>query len=156
MESYKYQSVSSVDLVILSMYTTNMSSAYLAALFLSVSQNYNLPTQLLSALCYVESTHKVSAYHMDDGNSPSLGICQVKLGTARLLGFRGTEEQLMAPEVNIEYAGKYLNKQLSRYNQDVHKAVSAYNAGTWMTNDKGETKNRKYVAKVFKALQERR
>lgn len=133
-----------------------MSSAYLAALFLSVSHNYNLPPQLLSALCYVESTHKINAYHMDDGNSPSLGICQVKLGTARLLGFRGTEEQLMDPEVNIEYAGKYLSKQLRRYAQDVHKAVSAYNSGTWMTNDRGETKNLKYVAKVFKALQERR
>lgn len=133
-----------------------MDTVYLAALFLSVSQNYNLPPQLLSSLCYVESTHRVNAFHMDDGNSPSLGVCQIKLGTARLLGFKGTQERLMVPEINILYSGKYLHKQLRRYNQDLHKAIAAYNSGTWLVNEKGETKNRQYVQKVLKAWEEGR
>ncbi len=93
---------------------------------------------------------------MDDGGSPSLGICQIKLETARLMGFKGDQKQLMDPQVNITYSALYLHKQLLRYHQDVHKAVSAYNAGTWSMNLQGQTKNLSYVNKVLKTWEGRR
>ncbi len=122
----------------------------LAALFLTVSQTYNLPPGLLSALCYVESGHDVRALHLDDNGSPSIGVCQVKLSTARLLGFKGSESDLRDPKLNVRVAGQYLSYQLLRYNRNVHKAVSAYNAGTWTVNAQGHTRNVKYVNKVLR------
>lgn len=116
----------------------------LTLLFLTMSSQYHLPPGLLSALCYVESKHNVSAVHHDDGNSDSLGVCQIKYETAKWLGFKGTKKQLMEPKYNVKYAAKYLSYQLNRY-RNVNRAVIAYNIG----NAKGLT-NTKYQARVFK------
>lgn len=104
----------------------------------------SLPKGLLESLCYVESTWRVNAIHKDDGNSNSVGICQVKLSTARYLGFKGTEKDLMLPENNIKYAAKYLSKNITRYT-DITKGIVAYNRG----NAKGLTST-KYSTKVIK------
>jgi soluble lytic murein transglycosylase-like protein len=98
--------------------------------FLITSSQYNLPKGLLPALCYIESAHNIKAIHHDDGNGDSLGICQIKLETARTVGFKGTAKQLMDPKTNIHYAGKYLAKQLVRYDGSIKKAVIAYNQGS--------------------------
>lgn len=128
----------------------------LALIFMSVSQSLSLPPGLLSSLCYVESHHKVQAVNLNDGGSASVGVCQIKPATARVLGFRGSDTLLSRPNVNVYYAGLYLKYQLDRYNGDVEKGVSAYNAGTHRVNAKGETKNRKYVHKVLVAWEEGR
>lgn len=116
----------------------------LSSLFIAFSLQYDLPPGLLSALCYVESTHNISAVNPDDGKSASLGICQVKLKTAKWMGFKGTEADLMKPENNIKYAAAYLKYQLVRYD-NLPKAVIAYNLG----NAKGLTTSA-YQRKVFK------
>lgn len=110
---------------------------------MSVSIQYQLPNGLLSSLCYVESNHK-NVISYNDGKTNSYGICQIKYETAKHLGFKGTELDLMKPENNIKYAGKYLKHQLTRYNGDVKKAVIAYNRG----NAKDLTST-KYQIKVF-------
>lgn len=102
----------------------------LTAIFLSATMQFNLPPALLDSLCFVESKHEVTAIHHDDGGSDSLGVCQVKLETARWLGFQGTEQQLMNPKVNAYYAAKYLSRNLKRYNGQVEKSVIAYNRGS--------------------------
>ena len=101
----------------------------LTAFFLAASIQYNLPSGLLESLCYVESKHNITAVHEDDGGSDSLGVCQVKIETAQLMGFEGTEVELMDPKVNIFIAAAYLSHQLHRYG-DVTKAVIAYNRGS--------------------------
>jgi soluble lytic murein transglycosylase-like protein len=101
----------------------------LTALFITFSAQYQLPPNLLSSLCWVESKHKIQAVHHDDGGEDSLGVCQVKLSTAKWLGFKGTANQLMNPEVNIKYSAKYLSKQIHRYKGNIKKAVTAYNRG---------------------------
>lgn len=123
-------------------------------MFAITSSSFSLPTGLLSALCYVESGHHVSAYLANDGGTPSHGICQIKLETARLMGFRGTAAKLKQPRVNIYYAGKYLAYQMARYHHDARKAISAYNAGTFKINKRGLICNRKYVGKVLVAWAE--
>lgn len=123
----------------------------LALLFLATSQNFNLPPGLLSAICWVESHHNSAAINAHDGGSASHGICQIKLETAALLGFKGTEEELTRPKTNIHYAGKYIKWQLDRYQGNIPKAVAAYNAGTYRENSQGQIMNRKYVGKVFDA-----
>lgn len=116
----------------------------LMAIFTAVTVQYGLPNNLLASLCYVESKHSVNAIHHDDGGADSLGICQIKLNTARDLGFRGTAKQLMEPKYNIKYAGKYLQKQMRRYHGQVNKAVIAYNQG-----HAGQLTTTRYQVKVF-------
>lgn len=116
----------------------------LMALFTATTLQLGLPPNLLSSLCYVESTYDITAVHHDDGGTNSLGVCQIKLKTAKWLGFKGNELELMKPEVNIYYSGKYLAYQLRRYKGNITKAVIAYNFG----NAKNLTSS-KYQRKVF-------
>lgn len=97
-------------------------------IFAVASKNFSLPENLLSSLCYVESNHDISAVHHDDGNSDSLGVCQVKLSTARWMGYKGTSKQLMDPTINIYYAAKYLSYQIKRYHSTT-RGIIAYNIG---------------------------
>jgi len=97
--------------------------------------------QLLSSVCYVESHHNINARVLHDGGSPSYGACQVKLATARALGYVGREGGLMEPSLNSYYAAKYLAQQKRRYGTWT-KAVSAFNCGH-------ACGNKKYVRKVL-------
>lgn len=113
----------------------------LTALFISTSQEFELPDGLLSAICYVESTHDASKVHYNDGHSDSYGVCQIKLETAQFMGFEGEAEDLMDPEINMYYAAAYLRHQINRYG-NIQKAVIAYNkgkAGTLVTSRYQET-----------------
>lgn len=102
----------------------------LALIFESLTKEFKLPDGLLSSICYIESHHNPNAVHHDDGRSDSLGLCQIKLETAKWLGFKGTKQQLMNPKTNAYYAGKYLKRNISRYQGDVTKAIIAYNQGS--------------------------
>lgn len=119
-------------------------SNVLIALFAAATSHYDLPPGLLNSICYVESEHNIHAVHKNDGVGDSLGACQIKLKTARFMGFKGTANDLMNPRNNVFYAAKYLKYQLKRY-KSVDLAVIAYNRG----NAKGLTTSR-YQAKVFK------
>lgn len=118
-----------------------MSTVILTLLFATTSAQFKLPENLLSSLCWVESKHKVDAIHKDDGTTNSVGICQIKLKTAKWMGFKGTEKQLMDPKTNIYYAAKYLAYQHSRY-KSINKAIIAYNIGNAknLTSTKYSTK----------------
>lgn len=120
-------------------------SILLSNIFLLASMQYGLPDGLLSSLCYVESHHNITAVHKDDGKGNSVGICQIKLPTAKMLGFRGTEKQLMDPQVNIEYAAKYLRHQIDRYHGNIKYGIISYNTGS-----RKSLTTSKYYAKVYK------
>lgn len=113
----------------------------------------NVSSQLLSAVCYVETTHR-NVNNWQDGDSPSYGPCQIKLDTAKMLGFKGPIFKLFEPAVSIHYAAKYLAKQLDNNEQNWVLAVAAYNAGTVKYNRRGELVNKDYVSKVFTAIAE--
>jgi len=111
----------------------------------SAASVYDIPFPLLKAICFVESSLESKAYNKYDGNSPSYGLCQIKGSTARSLGFKGPYVKLFNSYINAGYAAKYLRYQLDRYNQDVLRAVSAYNRGSAPL----PIRNRKYVKKVM-------
>jgi soluble lytic murein transglycosylase-like protein len=118
----------------------------LALYFILTTSNLDLPQDLLASICYVESKYKSNAVHHDDGNSDSLGVCQIKLGTAKMLGFKGVKNELINnPGINILYSGLYLKKQLKRYHGDTKKAIAAYNSGTY----RNSKTNMKYYKKVY-------
>jgi soluble lytic murein transglycosylase-like protein len=122
----------------------------LMTLFSANTKEFNLPVGVLAATCFIESSYNVKAIHHDDGGENSVGVCQVKLSTAKWLGFKGTEKQLMKPEINVYYAAKYLKHQLKRYKGDVARALTAYNRG----NAIGLTRSA-YSDKVLKHLKEK-
>lgn len=97
---------------------------------------------LISSVCYVESGHRPNAINHADNGSPSYGVCQIKLATARMLGFIGKPSDLMRPETNILYAAKYLRKQSKRYRY-LRDIVSSYNAGRAIQG------NQRYVNRVL-------
>ena len=125
-------------------------------MFLALSTVYNLPPGLNSAVCWVESSHRVNVVHRDDGGHNSVGICQIQLPTARFLGFKGSEADLYQTDTNLRLSSAYLRYQLLRYRGDVGKAISAYNMGHYKLNAQGIVANKSYVDKVMKARKERR
>lgn len=114
-------------------------------MFVIIAHSQGLPKGLLESVCWVESKYNVEAIHKDDGKGNSVGICQVKLATAQWLGFKGTEKELMEPATNAYYSAKYLKHQLLVYNNDIPRAITAYNRG----NAKGLTHSA-YSDKVIK------
>lgn len=128
-----------------------MTETALALLFASTSYNLGLPPGLLSAICWVESNHAPSATHLDDNGSDSIGLCQLKLSTARFMGYHGNSQGLFNPVTNVYYAGLYLRRNLRRYDANPVAAISAYNAGRAKVRA-----NRRYVSKVMLAWEGRR
>lgn len=104
----------------------------------------SVPRKLLLAICKVESSLNPNAINLDDGGSPSIGLCEIKYTTATLMGFKGKPKDLFNPKINAKYSALYLKYQLKRYRGDWSLAISAYNAGT------ATTKNPNYVKKVLK------
>lgn len=118
----------------------------------NASSTFKIDMALLQAVCTVESRCKAKAVNKDDATASkrakgvkehSLGLFQIKLATARGLGFKGSRADLMKPEVNTWYAAKLLRSLYDRYHL-TYKVVSAYNAGHYIKSNKA------YVDKVFR------
>ncbi len=116
-------------------------------ILITAAKLMNIPATLLLAICTTESNLK-NVINPDDGGSPSYGICQVKLGTAKMFSTSVTQHDLMLPRVNAHYAALYVRYQLKRYRYNIPNAISAYNAGSLFLTDKGKHTNEAYVIKV--------
>jgi soluble lytic murein transglycosylase-like protein len=107
-------------------------------------------TALLISICTVESGGHKQALNVNDGGRTSYGYCQVQMRTARHMGFRGSVKELwLNPDLNMYYAGKYLEYQLKRY-RSAEKAIAAYNRGSFKADKNGRAVNHKYVVKVLR------
>lgn len=113
---------------------------------------HNLDVTLLYAICDVESRCKTDAVNRDDAQKAkkrlgikehSLGMFQIKLATARALGFKGKRKDLMKPEINSWWAAELLQNLYKRYGHSTSKVISAYNAGKYVIT------NKRYVNKVL-------
>jgi soluble lytic murein transglycosylase-like protein len=105
---------------------------------------------VLLAICFVESSHRASVINISDNGSASYGYCQIKLGTAKDMGFKGNITDLwFKKQINMEYAKRYLQYQFNRYG-NWEEAIAAFNSGSVKRNKLGEIVNKKYVNKVNK------
>lgn len=132
---------------------SSISPAQLDLSFDLASRLSRVDPRLLRAVCWAESSHLPTTVVRRDGTDKrnSYGICQLKLRTARDMGFTGTAKDLMQPHLNIYYAAQYLAFQLKRYHGNVKKAIKAYNRGHYSGR-----LNCEYVRRVLKAYKERR
>jgi soluble lytic murein transglycosylase-like protein len=63
------------------------------------------------------------------GRGGTIGMMQIKLATARGVGYTGTAEGLRDPNTNLTYAVKYLAGAYRAANGDYNRAVAYYAGG---------------------------
>jgi hypothetical protein len=86
---------------------------------------FGLPPALIDAVMAVESRYNSAAVGFDG----EVGLMQVMLPTARMLGFTGTPAELAAPAVNVHYGVQYLAGAWRRAGGDLCTATMKYRAG---------------------------
>lgn len=117
----------------------------------SAAKAVGVSGSLLLAICHHESQGFTKKYNPADKGSPSYGVCQIKLNTGKMLGFKGEPIKLNDDRVSILYAAKYLKYQENRYGSDDWLTLTAaYNAGSYNASSKirGCPRNLKYVKLV--------
>jgi soluble lytic murein transglycosylase-like protein len=99
-----------------------------AALRTLVSQHAaanGVPVRLAHAVVMIESGYRPRIVHR--GN---YGLMQIRLGTARAMGFRGSPRQLLHPPTNVKYGMRYLGRAWRSSRHNVCGAVKRYQTGT--------------------------
>lgn len=96
----------------------------LRALIEKYADEYDIPVSLLHRVIQRESGYNAGAR-----NGPYWGLMQIMPQTARTMGHRGPASELLNPEVNLRYAGKYLRGAwlVARGSED--RAISWYAKG---------------------------
>lgn len=89
------------------------------------ARQHGIPSDLAHAIVEVESNFNPKAR----GRAGEVGLMQIKLTTARLMGYRGSRKGLYDPETNIKYGMKYLAGAHKLSGGDTCGTVLRYNAG---------------------------
>lgn len=99
---------------------------------------------IIAATIEIES----SGYSGTTGAANEIGLMQIKCDTAKMMGFKGDCARLFNPDLNVLYGAKYLKFQFHRYDDNVEKMFSAYNAGTYTKA------NKTYVSRAMSAYRQ--
>lgn len=94
------------------------------ALVSRYAQVHDIPEPLLHRVVQRES-----GYRADARNGPYWGLMQIMPQTARTMGHAGPPEELLNPEVNLRYAGRYLRGAWLVADGDLDAAVGWYARG---------------------------
>jgi len=89
------------------------------------ARKHGIPSSLAHAVVRVESNFNAKAR----GRAGEVGLMQIKLGTARMMGYRGSKKGLYDPETNIKYGMKYLGGAHKLSGGDTCGTILRYNAG---------------------------
>ena len=84
-----------------------------------------VPAELVHRVIMRESRYRPGAV----GRGGAMGMMQIKLATARGMGYTGTAEGLRDPNTNLTYAVKYLAGAYRAANGNSDRAVSYYAGG---------------------------
>ena len=85
---------------------------------------YGLPQELVHRVVKRESRYNPLAV-----NNGNYGIMQIRLGTARAMGYSGDAEGLLDPDTNMTYAVKYLAGAYRAAGCDPDRAMRLYSTG---------------------------
>lgn len=83
-----------------------------------------VPVGLARAVIRIESNFRPSA-----ANAGNYGLMQIRLGTARSLGYSGGAQGLLNPEVNLTYGMRYLGQAYRLAGGDLCGTIARYNGG---------------------------
>jgi soluble lytic murein transglycosylase-like protein len=87
-----------------------------------------IPVELAHAVVAIESRYNPQAR----GSAGEIGLMQIKLQTARSVGYRGTARGLYDPATNLKYGMKYLGQAQKLAAGDLCRTVMKYNGGHFM------------------------
>lgn len=99
--------------------------AMVRALVEQEARKTGLPADIAEAVVHVESNYDPTVI----GSVGEIGLMQLRPETAAMLGFRGSNEELAKPEVNVHYGVVYLSKAWRLANGDLCRALMKYRAG---------------------------
>lgn len=99
--------------------------ATVRALVEQEARKTGLPAEIAEAVVHVESNYDPTVI----GRVGEIGLMQVRPETAAMLGFKGSNEELAKPEVNVHYGVIYLSKAWRLANGDLCRALMKYRAG---------------------------
>ena len=103
---------------------TAFASPYDAAIK-RYSKTYGVPFSLARAVVKIESGFRPNAR----GKAGEIGLMQVKLSTARGLGYSGSAKGLYNPDTNLRYGIKYLAMAHKIGGKTTCGTILRYNAG---------------------------
>jgi soluble lytic murein transglycosylase-like protein len=89
------------------------------------AEKNGLPPDIADAVAAIESGYDPGAI----GGVGEIGLMQVRPGTAAMLGFKGDQDELARPEVNIHYGVTYLAEAWRLAKGDLCRALMKYRAG---------------------------
>jgi soluble lytic murein transglycosylase-like protein len=104
--------------------TTDSAGNEIEALIGRHAAANNLPEALVRRVIKRESRGNPRAI-----NKGNYGLMQIRLGTARAMGYRGTVEGLLDADTNMTYAVKYLAGAYRAADGNADRAVHYYAAG---------------------------
>ncbi len=83
------------------------------------------------------------------GHGGTIGLMQIKLSTARSLGYTGSAEGLRDPDTNLTYAVKYLAGAYRAANGDHAKAVHYYASGYYYEAKRQRLEHNRHPESAF-------
>ena len=83
------------------------------------------------------------------GRGGTIGLMQIKLATARSLGYTGDAEGLRDPDTNLAYGVKYLAGAYRTANGDHDKAIHYYASGYYFAAKRWRQEHRRHPEKVL-------
>jgi soluble lytic murein transglycosylase-like protein len=101
----------------------------------------NVPAKLADAVIKIESRYNPRAY-----NAGNYGLMQIRLQTARSIGYGGGANGLFDAETNLRYGMRYLAQAYRAAGGDICGTVMRYQSGHRAT--RMNAANRVYCAKV--------
>jgi soluble lytic murein transglycosylase-like protein len=112
--------------------------------FVVAAANENgIDPKFVHQIIRIESRHRPNV----TGKAGEIGLMQIKLQTARGVGYTGTRSGLYDPETNIRYGVRYLGEAKRRASGDRCKAAMLYNQGVYATRFSAGAK--KYCNRVI-------
>jgi soluble lytic murein transglycosylase-like protein len=99
------------------------------------AKQHNVDYNLALAFAEVESRFNPKASRYEPKlKTRTIGLFQILLQTARVVGFKGTASELYDTDTNILYGIKYLAKCQNLYGKSPKQIVCCYNGG-WAVTD---------------------
>ena len=85
------------------------------------------------------------------GRGGAIGLMQIKLATARALGYTGDAAGLRDPDTNLTYAVKYLAGAYRAANGDHNRAIHYYAAGYYQVAKRQRREHLRHPAALLAA-----
>ncbi|MCB4770419.1 lytic transglycosylase domain-containing protein [Ancylobacter sp. Lp-2] len=104
--------------------TSDRAPPRIEALIVRYAERFDVPARLVRRVAWRESNFDQSKRH-----GPYWGLMQIRVDTARALGFRGAPRDLLDADVNMAYAVAYLANAYRVAGRDEKRAVVLYASG---------------------------